>query len=75
MKMMSNDELQDFFTIRSVPNGEPVFIFCVFKGKKGDVMTFIDSGANVWLALLGRHGHVTGDKYFILDAPHLLNPI
>ena len=62
--MMSNDELQDFFTmdmprvnqdpkIRSVLSGEPVFIFCVFKGKKGDVMTFIDSGANVQLALDG----------------------
>ena len=59
--MMEDDETQVLFsedmrrqnidtTIRGVPSGEPVFIFCVFKGKKSNIMTFIDSGANVWLA-------------------------
>ena len=60
-KMMTNDELNEVFTndmrrtnqnatIRGIPSGDPVFIFCVFKGRKNDVMTFIDCGANVWLA-------------------------
>ena len=59
--MMEDDETQVMFTedmrrlnidttVRGVPSGDPVFIFCVFKGKKSNIMTFIDSGANVWLA-------------------------
>ena len=60
-KMMNNNELTHLFsndmrrcqknaTIRPIPEGDPVFIFCVFKGRKNDIMTFIDCGANVWLA-------------------------
>ena len=56
--MMKDDETLEVFTndmrrtnvnttIRGVPTGDPVFIFCVFKGKKSNIMTFIDSGANV----------------------------
>ena len=63
-KMMNNNELTNLFsndmrrcqknaTIRPIPEGDPVFIFCVFKGRKNDIMTFIDCGANVWLALEG----------------------
>ena len=59
---MDDDELITFFTedmkkvtkskpdIRPIPEGEPVFIFSVFKGLNGPVMVFIDSGCNFWLA-------------------------
>ena len=61
-KHMDDDELITFFTedmkkvtkskpdIRPIPEGEPVFIFSVFKGLNGPVMVFIDSGCNFWLA-------------------------
>ena len=60
-KMMNNNELTNLFsndmrrcqknaTVRPIPEGDPVFIFCVYKGRKNDIMTFIDCGANVWLA-------------------------
>ena len=63
-KMMSNDEVANMFTndmkmiskeasVHPIPKGEPVFIFCIFKGKNGPVQAFIDSGANCWLALDG----------------------
>ena len=61
-KHMDDEELITFFTedmkkvtkskpdIRPIPEGEPVFIFSVFKGLNGPVMVFIDSGCNFWLA-------------------------
>ena len=58
---MNDEELHEFFsadmkkinpsaTVEKIPEGEPVFIFCVVQGLKNTVMTFIDSGANCWLA-------------------------
>ena len=59
---MSDDELVDFFNedlkktmkttpeVRPIPKGDAVFIFCVFKGKKGPVQAFIDHGCNCWVA-------------------------
>ena len=63
-KHLSDEELVPFFTedmrkfernpkIDPIPKGEPVFIFCVFKGRNGPVMVFIDSGCNFWLAESG----------------------
>ena len=62
--MMDDDELHNFFThdmrriqsntkVLKVPQGEPVFIFCVIQGLTSPVMTFIDSGANCWLSQEG----------------------
>lgn len=59
---MSDDELVEFFNedlkktmkttpeVRPIPEGDAVFIFCVFKGKKGPVQAFIDHGCNCWVA-------------------------
>ena len=58
---MSDDEIYTYFTedmrqkgfsdkVHPIPKGEPVFILCIFQGKKGPVQTLIDSGANCWLA-------------------------
>ena len=58
---LSDDEICDYFTadmrhrgdsstVHPIPKGEPVFIFCIFQGKKGAVQALIDSGANCWLA-------------------------
>ena len=63
-QMMTDDEVADLFTndmrklksspsINPIPKGEPVFIFCIFEGRKGPIQAFIDSGANCWLALDG----------------------
>ena len=63
-KMMDNSEILDFFTsdmrrmqsrskVHGIPDGEAVFILTVVKGRSGPVMTFIDSGANCWLAREG----------------------
>ena len=63
-QMMSDEEITNLFTndmrrmkdsssIQPIPKGEPVFIFCIFQGKKGPIQAFIDSGANCWLALDG----------------------
>ena len=60
-QMMNDEEIFEFFTsdmrkIRSksklhkIPEGEAVFILTVVKGRVGPVMTFVDSGANCWLA-------------------------
>ena len=54
---MTDDELHEFFTndmrkikpgakVNKIPEGEPVFIFCVIQGLCNPVMAFIDSGAN-----------------------------
>ena len=62
--MMDDDELFEFFThdmrklqsnakVMKIPQGEPVFIFCVIQGLTSPVMTFIDSGANCWLSQEG----------------------
>ena len=62
--MMSDDEIYEFFShdmqklessaeVQKIPSGEPVFIFCVIQGLSNPVMTFIDSGANCWLAQEG----------------------
>ena len=36
--------------VRAVPEGEPIFIMCVFKGVNGPVLAFIDHGCNCWVA-------------------------
>ena len=61
---MNDDEIHEFFSadmrkidpsavVNKIPDGEPVFIFCVVQGLCNPVMTFIDSGANCWLARTG----------------------
>ena len=59
---MIDDELVDFFKedvkkvskkvpeIKSIPEGEPVFIMNVFKGATRPITAFIDSGCNCWVA-------------------------
>ena len=60
--MMSDDEIHKYFSedmrirgdtspIHPIPKGDPVFIFCIFQGKKGPIQTLIDSGANCWLSV------------------------
>ena len=39
--------------VQKIPQGEPVFIFCVIQGLNGPVMSFIDGGCNCWLAQEG----------------------
>ena len=62
--MMNNEEILDFFTgdmrrinsrskVHGIPDGDAVFILTVVKGRSGPVMTFVDSGANCWLAAEG----------------------
>ena len=61
---MSDEEIQEFFTedmrrmkleakVHLIPKGAPVFIFCLFKGRKNNVQALIDSSANCWLAKEG----------------------
>ena len=59
---MSDEELVQFFEedirkiskskpdIRPVPEGEAMFIMCVFKGRTRPVLAFIDGGCNCWVA-------------------------
>ena len=60
-KNLEDHEIQEFFTedmrvkkvdttVHPLPGGTPVFIFCIFEGKTQPICTFIDSGANCWLA-------------------------
>ena len=60
-QMMDDDQIHDFFTsdmrrikskakVHKIPDGDAVFILTVVKGRQGPVMTFVDCGANVWLA-------------------------
>ena len=62
--MMSDEEIFDFFTndmrriqsrakVQEIPQGEPIFIFCVVQGFSGPVMCFVDCGANCMLAREG----------------------
>lgn len=62
--MMNDEELTEFFIsdmqkkridgkVHPIPKGDPVFMFCVFQGKQSPIQTFIDSGANCWLAQEG----------------------
>ena len=39
--------------VRSIPEGEPVFIMNVFKGTTRPICAFIDSGCNCWVARSG----------------------
>ena len=61
---MTDDEIFKYFEdykqangvktdIRPIPEGEPVFILNVFKGKTRPVLAFIDGGCNCWVAKQG----------------------
>ena len=61
---MSDDEIYEFFSsdmrkiqgnakVQKIPQGEPVFIFCVVQGLHNPIMAFIDSGANFFLSQEG----------------------
>ena len=62
--MMNDDDLHEFFSsdmrkinssaeVLKIPEGEPIFIFCVIQGLLNPVMCFVDSGANCWLSKEG----------------------
>ena len=36
--------------IREIPEGEVMFIMCVFKGKSRPILCFVDGGCNCWVA-------------------------
>ena len=61
---MSDDKIYEFFSsdmrkiqgnakVHKIPQGEPVFIFCVVQGLQNSIMAFIDSGANCFLSQEG----------------------
>ena len=63
-KHMTDNELIPFFTedlrkmhkksdVRPIPEGEPIFIFCVFQGRTRPIQAFIDHGCNCWVAAEG----------------------
>ena len=64
-RLMSDDEISDYFEIelkennvknpdvRPIPEGEPIFIMNVFKGKTRPIVAFIDGGCNCWVAKQG----------------------
>ena len=66
---MNDNDLVEFFEedvkkissnkpdVRSVPEGEPVFIMNVFKGKTRPICAFIDSGCNCWVSRSGIPEH------------------
>ena len=57
---MNDDDLVEFFkedvkkiskgepVVKSIPEGDPVFIMNVFKGATRPICAFIDSGCNCW---------------------------
>ena len=59
---MSDDELVPFFEedmkkisrskpdVRGIPEGDAMFVMCVFKGRTRPVLAFIDSGCNCWVS-------------------------
>ena len=62
--MLDDEGIFEFFTqdmrkmqsaaeVSKIPDGEAVFIFCIVAGLNNPVMTFIDCGANCWLAKEG----------------------
>ena len=60
-KQMSNKELLEYFKqlekrngrdpsrILGVPEGEPLFIYCLIRGKTRNVRSFLDGGCSSWL--------------------------
>ena len=47
----SDPKINQDTIIHGIPPGEPIFVFCVFKGKRSNIQAFFDSGCNCWLAL------------------------
>ena len=64
-RMMSDKEIPEYFKskllksnvkhpdVRPIPEGEPVFIMNIFKGRTRPLLAFIDSGCNCWVAKEG----------------------
>ena len=63
----NNEQLKDFFTndlerngdsaeVKPIPEGDVSFIFCMIKGRKSKVQSFIDSGCNCVIAKDGHSG-------------------
>ena len=61
---MDENECLDFFKedmlksnentdVKPIPEGDPMFIMCVFKGKTRPITSFIDGGCNCWVAREG----------------------
>ena len=61
---MDEKECLDFFKedmlknndnaeVKPIPEGDPMFIMCVFKGKTRSITSFIDHGCNCWVARNG----------------------
>ena len=62
---LTDDQLVPFFEedmakiskgkpdVRPIPEGEPIFIMTVFKGRSRPVLAFIDSGCNCWVSAEG----------------------
>ena len=62
---MSDEEIPEYFKsklkssngkypdVKPIPEGEPVFIMNIFKGRTRPLLAFIDSGCNCWVAKEG----------------------